>query len=458
MASETPQSESKSRNQNVVTGRTRFERLLHIGTTSTVLGPEALRAALAEARAGRDVRRYVEARQCLEQVEGSGSAEVDSEGAARAWIESTEKRNRAETMRLEAELSGYKNNLIKESIRMGNEDLGKHYQGIGNLTLAAEAFGRMRQDISVARHIVDVSKYLIEIGIEQRNWFSVTSNVQKIRSVPSSDEEEKAIQPYLCAADGLAHVYMQDYQQAARDFLNTEPGMGLSCNTILSPNDIAIYGGLCALATMNRNELTSRVLENANFRTYLELEPHIRRAISSFVNGRYSACLNILESYRADYLLDIHLAEHVDYLYQLVRSKSIVQYFIPFSCVTLDSLDQAFGVPGKSLDEELVSMIRSGQLDARVDTQDRLLTSIPSAPRSALQQSSLVTARRYEREARLRIQHMNIVSADLEIKGGKRSQLASQPFGDLAWGAEGGRPGGMGGREIRARQVPGGFA
>ncbi|RQM08144.1 hypothetical protein DH86_00000591 [Scytalidium sp. 3C] len=417
---------------------TRFERLLHIGTTSTVLGPEALKTALAEAQEGRDVRRYIEARQCLEHVEGG---ELDSEDAARAWVENTEKKNRAETARLEAELSGYKNNLIKESIRMGNEDLGKHYQSIGDLPHAAEAFGRMRQDISVARHIVDVSKYLIEIGIEQRNWFSVTSNVQKIKSVPSTDEEEKAIQPYLCAADGLAHLYMQDYQQAARDFLNTGVGMGSSCNTMISPNDVAVYGGLCALATMNRNELSSRVLENANFRTYLELEPHIRRAISSFVNGRYSACLSILESYRADYLLDIHLADHVDYLYQLVRAKSIVQYFIPFSCVSLDTLEQTFGVPGKNLDEELVSMIRSGQLDARVDTQDR--------------QSSLTTSRRYEKEARLRIQHMNIVSADLEIKGGKRNQAAGQPFGDLPWGAEGLRPGG---RDLRGRQVPGGFA
>lgn len=50
---------------------------------------------------------------------------------------------------------------------------------------------------------------------------------------------------------------------------------------------------------------------------------------------------------------------------------------------------------------------------------------------------------------------MNIVSADLEIKGGKRNQAAGQPFGDLPWGAEGLRPGG---RDLRGRQVPGGFA
>jgi COP9 signalosome complex subunit 1 len=148
--------------------------------------------------------------------------------------------------------------------------------------------------------------------------------------------------------------------------------MSSSCNAFISPNDVAVYGGLCALASMERSELNKKVLENSNFRTYLELEPNIRRAITFFVNSRYTACLNILESYRADYLLDIHLQKHVDQLYHLVRSKSIVQYFIPFSCVTLDSLNKAFAAPGKTIDKELVQMIQRGDLDARIDTQNRV--------------------------------------------------------------------------------------
>ncbi len=35
-----------------------------------------------------------------------------------AWAEKTERVNKAETYRLEAELIGYKNNLVKESIRV----------------------------------------------------------------------------------------------------------------------------------------------------------------------------------------------------------------------------------------------------------------------------------------------------------------------------------------------------
>ena len=256
---------------------------------------------------------------------------------------------------------------------MGNEDLGKHFQSIGNQLAAFEAFSRMRQDVSLSKHIVDTSKHLIEIAVEQKNWIAVSSNVQKIKSViNTSDGDEKTIQPYLAAADGLAHMDSDDYYAAALIFLSTDTGMATSANTIMSPNDIATYGGLCALATMNRNEMQSRVLENSSFRTYLELEPHIRRAITFFVNSRYSACLSILESYRTDYLLDLHLHRHIDALYHLVRSKSIVQYFIPFSCVTLDSLNEQFAAPGKTIEKELVQMIQRGELEARIDTQNRV--------------------------------------------------------------------------------------
>ncbi|KAH9222745.1 COP9 signalosome-like protein complex subunit 1 [Leptodontidium sp. 2 PMI_412] len=433
-------------------GRTRLERLLLIGVCSSALGVEALKLAVREAKQGKDIKRYLEAQNHLETI-GPDESEAQRD---LSWMERTERQNQAESQRLEAELKGYKNNLIKESIRMGNEDLGRHYQAIGDLAKAFDAYSRMRQDVSMNKHIIDVSRHLIEVGIEQKNWIVVSSNVQKIKNSLSVSDEDKALQPYLCAAEGLARMDDGDYHSAAMQFLGADAGMGLSCNTIISPNDIAVYGGLCALATMDRNELQSKVLENSNFRTYLELEPHIRRAISFFVNSRYSACLSVLEAYRTDYCLDIHLQRHVDDIYQLVRSKSIVQYFIPFSCVTLDSLNQAFAAPGKTIDKELAAMITRKELDARIDTQNRLLTSVPSAPRSSLQSSTLKTVNEYEREARRRIQHMNIHGADLEIKATKRNGMgmgmgSSGGMDDFFDGGFGGGGGGGGGRELRSR-------
>lgn len=95
-------------------GRTKLERLFFIGASSAFLGVEALKAAVTEAKAGKDIRRYAEAWAHLEGVAPNEPEAVRDE----EWISTTDRQNQAETARLETELKGYKNNLIKESIRV----------------------------------------------------------------------------------------------------------------------------------------------------------------------------------------------------------------------------------------------------------------------------------------------------------------------------------------------------
>jgi len=99
---------------NGSSGRTRLERLLLIGICSSVLGVEALKIVVREAKSGQDIRRYLDAQNHLETI---GPHEPEAERDV-AWMDRTDKQNQAETQRLEAELKGYKNNLIKESIRV----------------------------------------------------------------------------------------------------------------------------------------------------------------------------------------------------------------------------------------------------------------------------------------------------------------------------------------------------
>lgn len=226
----------------------------------------------------------------------------------------------------------------------------------------------MRQDAIINKHIIELNKHLTTITIEQKNWLGAVNHAQKLLSVTeqTQTEEAKAVQPFIKIAQGLAFMAQKKYSDAATSFLGV--GTGMDASAIMSGNDVAIYGGLCALASIDRDQLQKKVLNSSTFRSYLELEPEVRRAITSFVNGRYSVCLSILEGYRNDYLLDIHLSSHVSDIFRLIRSKSIAQYFIPFSCVTLESLNASFAKSGESIEEELLGMIKNGTLNARVDT------------------------------------------------------------------------------------------
>lgn len=284
----------------------------------------------------------------------------------------------------------------------------------------------MRDYCTTPSHIVIMSLRLINVSIDQNNWLAVQSNVQKLRSQMQKYPDNERIAAKLSASMGLAHLASGLYKEATESFIETDPRMVSaklddpndeeSYNEVITPNDIAVYGGLCALASMSRDELQKRVLENSSFRNYLELEPHIRRAISFFVSSKYSACLSILESYKADYLLDIHLQRHLPELYFQIRSKAIQQYFIPFSCVTLSALALAFNADESNIEHELTRMIKRDNLDARIDLVDRVLVANTVDERRKVHEEAIAMAKDYERTAHLRIIRMEILNASLEVK------------------------------------------
>ncbi|PLB50674.1 COP9 signalosome complex subunit 1 [Aspergillus steynii IBT 23096] len=430
------------------TGRTRFNRLYLIGTCSTYLSTEALKTAVAEAKSSKDVPRYELAVRALAEVApNEPEAVLDKE-----FVERTTKVVKAESDRLEHELRGYKNNLIKESIRMGNEDLGQHYHHVGDLVAASKAYSRMRDYCTTPSHIASMLFKIINVAIERGDWLSVQSNVQRLRNLQSKPEEQAKNQPKMAAALGLSQLHSGSYLDAANSFLSTTPTLGDSYNETLTSNDVAVYGGLCALASMDRHELQRRVLDNSSFRNFLELEPHIRRAISFFCTSKFRPCLDILDSYRADYLLDIHLQRHVDTLYTRIRTKSIQQYLVPFNRVTLDSMARIFAPnptngqpPATDLNspfvQELISLIQDGTLDTRIDLEKMVLVSNEVDKRTEVQESILNNLSEFTREAHIRLLRTEIIRSGLEVRNtedrSKTAQHGHGPGGKDARGAAG---------------------
>ena len=63
--------------------------------------------------------------------------------------------------------------------------------------------------------------------------------------------------------------------QAARKFVEVVPELGSSFDGVVAPEDIAVYGGLCALATFSREEMKRKVLDNSSFKNFLDLVPQV---------------------------------------------------------------------------------------------------------------------------------------------------------------------------------------
>jgi COP9 signalosome complex subunit 1 len=61
------------------------------------------------------------------------------------------------------------------------------------------------------------------------------------------------------------------YKEAARAFLQVSGHISGHFNHVVADDDIAIYMGLCALATFERDELRTKVMGSTTFKFFLSL-------------------------------------------------------------------------------------------------------------------------------------------------------------------------------------------
>lgn len=63
----------------------------------------------------------------------------------------------------------------------------------------------------------------------------------------------------VAAVFGLIALHEGKYKNAAEKFISCHIDIGASYNEVLHSEDIALYGGICALATLTRDELRDKV-------------------------------------------------------------------------------------------------------------------------------------------------------------------------------------------------------
>ncbi|KAF9582931.1 COP9 signalosome complex subunit 1, partial [Lunasporangiospora selenospora] len=405
-------------------GHTKINRLEFIADRCPSLQIDALKLAITELKSTQTLnvtRLSSLVKKLNEAVKGGGSvgANVSNDllSLDKVWVDSQLLLAKQQTETLEGELKNYKRNSIKESVRMGYIELGNHYYEVGDLSNAHRSYSRTRDFCTTPKHMMELSMNVIKVSIELGNFPHVLTYVVKAESTPEVSQDKELTKAKLKAASGLANLDLNKYNSAARDFLSIgEELVGHQYGEVMSANDIAVYGGLCALASFSRAELKRLVIDNVGFRQYLELEPHIRDLIQGFYNSNYSLCLDIMDKWRNDYLLDIHLHSHIEALYTNIRKKALVQFTSPFMTVDLNKMAKSFSTTVPALEQELKSLIISGQIEARIDSQQKILWAKQTNKRSAIFDRTAAMSQDYERDAKGLVLRMQMISHGLVVK------------------------------------------
>ncbi|KAI0767344.1 PCI-domain-containing protein [Fomes fomentarius] len=435
-------------------GRSYVERLLHIMSICPTLAPQALQLAAKEALNGRDTALYHSIYLAYDRVHNEKSDEIPDSSAVLAqdarWIEETNAKNQAEKTKLEVELKTYSSNMIKESIRMAHRDLGDFYRAVGEHPSSLKHYTKSREFCTTSQHVLDMCMSVLELLMEQRSYSHIGTYVFKAEAAldsatsvrpPTGPEapagaaqasrdkrnaEREKVQSKLDLATAISHLGQMSYEKAAQAFLKVGPPKGLEdwLGKLIAPGDVAIYATLCALATFSRGQIRAQVLENDTFGLYIEQEPYVRELIEAYTNNRFKTVLETLERYSTRHAVDVHLVQHVLALSNLIRSKALVQYFQPFASIRLERMSQAFGWSVDELEQQVVNLIQSGEIRARVDRQNKILKAKETDQRAALFAKAIRNGQDMQSTNRKLLLRMRLQQADLVVKPPKTGQTA----------------------------------
>eukprot|EP01117_Protostelium_nocturnum_P003806 TRINITY_DN15067_c0_g1_i1.p1 TRINITY_DN15067_c0_g1~~TRINITY_DN15067_c0_g1_i1.p1 ORF type:complete len:444 (+),score=172.86 TRINITY_DN15067_c0_g1_i1:156-1487(+) len=405
---------------NQYTGNAKIQRLLFIAQHSKSLELEALKLAHDELKA-KSLNTSLYKNVCEKIGDRLGASyQLDQ-----SWIDSTDKKAAHQQEKIEADLNGSRTNLIKEQIRIGHTELGDFWSSRGDIPQALKCYSRSRDYCTSPKNMLQMCLNVIRTSFETGNFATVFSYITKAEQTP--DLTDKVIQSQLRVCSGLANIDGRKFKPAARKFLETTIDLGNSFSDVLIPQDVAVYGVLCALASYDRTELKKKVIDFAPFKPFLEFSPTIREALNDFYSSRYASCLKHLEKIKPILLLDLHLSQHVESLYQKIRSKALIQYFSPFTSVDLNTMAAAFNTNVNGLEKELSTLIVDGSIQARIDSHNKRLYARKMDQRSSTFQKALNIGEEYEENTKAILLRINLLRSEVVVKPRRNEERRMNP-------------------------------
>ncbi|XP_076302856.1 COP9 signalosome complex subunit 1-like [Lasioglossum baleicum] len=416
---------------NSYTGLAKLYRLIYIADHCPMLRIEALKMAISYVMTTYNVSLYVILHKKLVQaVDTLGLPDVAAQSSQdmltldQAWVESRSKKAALKLEKFDTDLKNYRSNSIKESIRRGHDDLGDHYLDCGDLVHALKCYSRARDYCTSGKHIVNMCLNVLKVSVYLQNWAHVLSYVTKAESTPDfcdahGKDNSQAIATKLKVAAGLADLATRKYKMAARNFLQASLDH-CDCPELLSPGNVALYGGLCALATFDRHELQKQVIFSSSFKLFLELEPQLRDIIFKFYESKYASCLKLLDEIKDNILLDMYIAPHVNALYTQIRDRALIQYFSPYLSADMRRMATAFNRTVSELEDELMQLILNGQIQARIDSHNKILYAKDVDQRSTTFEKSMSVGKEYQRRTRMLILRAAMLKQQIQVKSPQR--------------------------------------
>lgn len=413
---------------------------------------------------------------------------------------------------IDADLNQAKSSMDKTAIRAGYKALADHCYRRGDFQGAFKNYLRTRDYSSDTSDTSQSCLAVLRGSIITRSYAHIGNYVGRVdqfaemamlkngSSGSGVDIEQQvgsgggdavsrmmyALNDKVAATAGLAQLANGKFLAAGRYFTSISPDLideltphnnntgteqeagdgdgeeGRTWSRLLAPRDVAVYAGICALASFDRGELRIRILESPTFSPYLDTVPQIKEAVYNFYNHKYTASLGALDALLPLLRADIHLQQHLGALYQDIRWKAMRNYTAPFSSLDLNTMAAEFGCRDVGgIEKELAVLISGGEIQARIDSHAKILYAYKKDARSEMYAAAVEAAEGHIRDGKALLLRVSMVKNDLVQRrggggGGVGGMMALPDRGEREMRGGRHRCGGGGGGRERGERDRGG--
>jgi len=336
-------------------------------------------------------------------------------------------------------LADAKQNQQRTKIRTLHNKIGDYYFEGGDYAGALRSYMRAQEHSLTPEHNQELCFNVVRTAVAMKNFVHVGNFSEQFETNPLYKTSPHAVAEMKVAC-GLGHLTSRRYREAAQSFTVVGFESISTLRHMISAQDIALYGGLCALAEYNRSEL-KLLTEDSNFASFTELLPAISKILLSFYRTHYGECLATLEALRNDLQLDFYLHDHVASLYEKIRNKALKQYFLPYESVDLQKMATAFQTTVPALEKELAKLITSNEILARIDSFNKRLVARQVTTRTEAYVKTIETGENFQTNSRALLLRVNLTRNNFMVKPPQRGGMGGGMMGPM--GGVGPMGGGM---------------
>jgi COP9 signalosome complex subunit 1 len=409
-------------------GHTQVTRLLFIAERYLEKQGPSYKLAIDSLKKGKNTSTYRRLFEKIGNVLGTGYTLEQS------WADQLDKAFMSEMEELEAALQNYKNNLLREQQRTCNNSIADLYFQSGDFNGAFRTYMRTVENCTTKQHNLDLSQFVVRTSVQMGNFAHVPNYVSKAEDPQGGLLPLLRENPDLAAefkvALGLSYLENSRYSEVARKLSEVAFESAEKLNHMISIDDIAVYVALCALAEFSRESLKT-LFDDSNFQSYLEQSPNVKLMISSFYTSDYAKCLSLLETFKNDLQLDIHMHDHIGNLYEKIRNKALREYFMPYGAVDLKKMADAFQTSVPLLEKEISKLILSGWINARIDSYNQRLVKREVPLRAKTFQKTISSGEEFENNSRAALLRVNLIMNNMTVKPSKFEQRGMGGMGGM---------------------------